>query len=846
METNNLLALMLRRESEASSYTKSLGFYRDLNGHSALVRHVSLTQTLEAHRGCVNRISWSECGNYLLSGSDDLTLCVWSMQNEQPKLEQQIHTPHRANIFGVRFIPGTNCRRTVSGGMDHNVVVMERERPENALYEFHAHEDRVKTVDVERMNPDMVWSAGEDGTVRQFDLRMSQRDATDSSMLINLPVMYKNLHLEIKAAHINQSNPNEILVAASDSPIRLFDRRKIGTLKTAASQSSASISECVLQMAPMHMLHGYSTMLAFHNAFPTYAQFSYNGKECVANYSNDHVYVFDLSGAGSVVAQCEKPSGSQGAAPLEVESDQVQTLHSRFVPRCTVDFSQLLAKWKGRKAASFRLYLNRGIHAFLSHKRFAAVEYVTHALLVFPDHPVALMWHAETQLDRALKGDDRSALRDTTHIIQLLEQYPREMEAVMKFTGCMTVVVKWLRLRAIFKSCFSEHAGISSTARISSKLRMYAEGLDVLSRDFETEYIRHGTEDLESSGMVFAHAHWKSVYFKEIPEHLESMKSRIRNVLSSPKPEPRARTAPSTSTSMAIAPAPTTTAVDVSAVTHETVSSLPNGDDSGSILGVVEESQESKNRKLALLFESLGDLSRLNYSMRFTGQTNIGTDIKEANFLGGRSQCVVSGSDDGRMFIWSKLTGELLCIMDGADEDVLNCVQPHPDYNLVASSGIEDNIKIWQPSLDKLPAALFSVANSLDQSESLYNVLEDRLRSNESPDLDTPMIHVGNLGDFPVQLLHRLLMQGGRGDFESVPIRIRTRAPRAPRREEGLDPEPHDATEGGTESMDHDHPDQHDNDDHDNDDDTEQDEGDDGDYEQTNQGGEAAPECRVQ
>ena len=37
----------------------------------------------------------------------------------------------------------------------------------------------------------------------------------------------------------------------------------------------------------------------------------------------------------------------------------------------------------------------------------------------------------------------------------------------------------------------------------------------------------------------------------------------------------------------------------------------------------------------------------------------------------------MSGSDDGRCYIWDTHTAELVTAMD-ADLDVLNCVQPHP------------------------------------------------------------------------------------------------------------------------------------------------------------------------
>ncbi|KAI8924088.1 hypothetical protein BC831DRAFT_467499, partial [Entophlyctis helioformis] len=38
---------------------------------------MTLSQVLPAHTGCVNSLAWSEDGNLLLTGSDDLHLAIW-------------------------------------------------------------------------------------------------------------------------------------------------------------------------------------------------------------------------------------------------------------------------------------------------------------------------------------------------------------------------------------------------------------------------------------------------------------------------------------------------------------------------------------------------------------------------------------------------------------------------------------------------------------------------------------------------------------------------------------------------------------------------------------------------
>ena len=85
-----------------------------------------------------------------------------------------------------------------------------------------------------------------------------------------------------------------------------------------------------------------------------------------------------------------------------------------------------------------------------------------------------------------------------------------------------------------------------------------------------------------------------------------------------------------------------------------------------------------------------------DYKSRFCGHCNTHTDIKEANFLGERGEYVAAGSDDGNVFIWEKASGNLIRILHG-DDSIVNCVQWHPTGPLLASSGIESVVRLWEP-----------------------------------------------------------------------------------------------------------------------------------------------------
>ena len=78
----------------------------------------------------------------------------------------------------------------------------------------------------------------------------------------------------------------------------------------------------------------------------------------------------------------------------------------------------------------------------------------------------------------------------------------------------------------------------------------------------------------------------------------------------------------------------------------------------------------------------------------YKGHKNCET-VKGVGFFGPKCEYVVSGSDCGRIFIWKK-SGELIRVME-ADQHVVNCIESHPHDTVLASSGIEKDIKIWTP-----------------------------------------------------------------------------------------------------------------------------------------------------
>nr|GMD99564.1 WD and tetratricopeptide repeats protein 1 isoform X1 [Ipomoea batatas] len=252
-----------------------------LQMHSSLVRRLSLERELEDHQGCVNTIAWnSKEGHSLISGSDDMRMNIWSYSN--CKLLHSIETGHTANIFCTKFVPETSDELVVSGAGD---------------------------AEVEVGNPNVVWSASEDGTLRQHDFRerascppagSSHQRMPQYSWYLGVEVLLdlrcgakKSLadppkqFFSLKSCDISSTRPHLLLVGGSDAFARLYDRRMLPPLSS--SQKKFPPPPCVNYFCPMHLSdHNRSSLHLTHVAF------SPNGEEVLLSYSGEHVYLMDV------------------------------------------------------------------------------------------------------------------------------------------------------------------------------------------------------------------------------------------------------------------------------------------------------------------------------------------------------------------------------------------------------------------------------------------------------------------------------------------------------------------------------------------------------------------------
>ena len=79
----------------------------------------------------------------------------------------------------------------------------------------------------------------------------------------------------------------------------------------------------------------------------------------------------------------------------------------------------------------------------------------------------------------------------------------------------------------------------------------------------------------------------------------------------------------------------------------------------------------------------------------FKGHKNYATE--GVRFFGPKCEYVVSGSDYERILIWRNRDAKLVRVIE-ADKQVANCIEAHPHIPILASNGIEWDIKIWTPT----------------------------------------------------------------------------------------------------------------------------------------------------
>ncbi|KAK7272118.1 hypothetical protein RJT34_28526 [Clitoria ternatea] len=124
------------------------------------------------------------------------------------------------------------------------------------------------------------------------------------------------------------------------------------------------------------------------------------------------------------------------------------------------------------------------------------------------------------------------------------------------------------------------------------------------------------------------------------------------------------------------------------------------------------------------------DVNSFHQARVYSGHRNAQT-IKGVSFFGPNDEYVLSGSDCGHIFIWKKKEAKLVKLMVG-DQHVVNQLESHPHLPILATCGIEKNVKIWSPLGNDIPPLPVNVKEIIEANRQGR---EDRSRVTLTPDV---------------------------------------------------------------------------------------------------------------
>uniref|UniRef100_A0A452FXP6 DDB1 and CUL4 associated factor 6 n=1 Tax=Capra hircus TaxID=9925 RepID=A0A452FXP6_CAPHI len=721
-----------------------------------------------------------------------------------------IRSGHRANIFSAKFLPCTNDKQIVSCSGDGVIFYtnVEQDAETNRQCQFTCHYGTTYEIMTVPNDPYTFLSCGEDGTVRWFDTRIktscTKEDCKDDILI--------NCRRAATSVAICPPIPYYLAVGCSDSSVRIYDRRMLGTRAT-GNYTGRGTTGMVARFIPSH-LNNKSCRV-------TSLCYSEDGQEILVSYSSDYIYLFDPK--DDTARELKTPSAEERREELrqppvkrlrlrgdwsdtgprarpesERERDGEQSPNVSLMQR----MSDMLSRWF--EEASEVAQSNRGRGR--SRPRGGSNQSDVSTLPTVPsstdlevgetamevDTPDEQFLQPSTSSTVSTQGHLASSSTESPHSTSLLSSPDSEQRQSVEASGRHTrhqsdspssVVNKQLGSMSLDEQqdnnneklspkpgtgepVLSLHYSTEGTTTSTIKLNFTDEWSSTASSsrgngshcksedqeeslapqspvqppegESEAKTPEESSEDVTlqegASTESTAQSHVDTAQSDKFTSESLDSGSGERNdfnldspcgvaeesTLSEKGKEPG--TSDQTSTTSASRhstsnPEPQSQTEAIGPLAHEETltrdSALQDTDDSdddpvlipgaryragpGDRRSAVARIQEFfRRRKERKEMEELDTLNirRPLVKMVYKGHRNSRTMIKEANFWG--ANFVMSGSDCGHIFIWDRHTAEHLMLLE-ADNHVVNCLQPHPFDPILASSGIDYDIKIWSP-----------------------------------------------------------------------------------------------------------------------------------------------------
>ncbi|XP_043855713.1 DDB1- and CUL4-associated factor 6 isoform X5 [Dromiciops gliroides] len=780
-------------------------------GRREFIQRLKLEATLNVHDGCVNTICWNDTGEYILSGSDDTNLVISNPYSR--KVLTTIRSGHRANIFSAKFLPCTNDKQIVSCSGDGVIFYtnVDQDAETNRQCQFTCHYGTTYEIMTVPNDPYTFLSCGEDGTVRWFDTRIktscTKEDCKDDILI--------NCRRAATSVAICPPIPYYLAVGCSDSSVRIYDRRMLGTRAT-GNYAGRGTTGMVARFVPAH-LNNKSCRV-------TSLCYSEDGQEILVSYSSDYIYLFDPK--DDTARELKTPSSEERREELrqppvkrlrlrgdwsdtgprarpesERERDGEQSPNVSLMQR----MSDMLSRWfeeasevaqsnrgRGRSrsrggtnqsdvpavptgpssaelevgetamevdtpAEQFLQSSSSSVSAQVPSTSSSAEGTRSTSLLSSPDSEQRLSVEASGHHTHHQSDSPSSVVNKQLGSMSLDEQQdnsseklsprPGTGEPVLSLhystEGTTTSTIKldftdeWSSTASSSRGSGSHSKpeeqdpprGLPSPSQPQPQPQLQPPSGEAIAPEESSEETTKMQECTRSEETAQAPPDPDTVFSQ--PLECSSEEKNDPNLDNSCKvpedsfPEEKSQEQdPSDQPSLegtahaeGTQDEPQAQAESTGPIIHEETltrgSTFQETDDSddepvlipgaryrtgpghrrSAVARIQELFRRRKERKEMEELDTL-NIRRPLVKMVYKGHRNSRTMIKEANFWG--TNFVMSGSDCGHIFIWDRHTAEHLMLLE-ADNHVVNCLQPHPFDPILASSGIDYDIKIWSP-----------------------------------------------------------------------------------------------------------------------------------------------------
>ncbi|KAI7698081.1 hypothetical protein SSS_06033 [Sarcoptes scabiei] len=632
----------------------------------------------------VNTIAWNSNGQYILSGSDDLHLSITDAFTGD--IKTNIRTGHTNNIFSAKFLPNTDDTKIVSCSGDGVIIHTDLNRPDTTLKNiFKCHKESVYDIVTVPNDPNSFLTCSHDCTVRWYDLRVKQscnKHSTISHRKCDDDVLI-TCERPVTAIAVNDMIPWQMAIGSSDSIVRIYDRRMLSTQSLGAN---------------------FLNPIAYRNA-SILAKFTYDGlknsnritslaysRDCqqiLASYSNDNLYLFNLN-------EVRRTINSGDDDDLYVEKpERSHSSYKRF---------RLRGDWSDTGPSAMTNEELRNINN--SDPNNTSNESTRSADNPNVNNNDNLRSNRMRELNTLLAALFADALNDDQIDNQVI-----------------------MRRRVDNPNPSNDNETTPRSNENSDHSYNSNQNLDSVSNpSVDANDSRSETSSEDSVGLLIHIIDDEPYRRPRANRNLYDVEERMeedRNEESDSNNENL--NDPITS--------PNSTMTQSNRRRTQSYSSDNDHEDSRNKMKALRNNFDKSPQHHSAKFGEINDIDlaikkrmqtyKIKNVRKFVGHRNSRTVIKKAKFWG--DNYIVSGSDCGHIFFWSIETGEVVLILEG-DQHVVNCLEPHSTDPIMASSGIDYDIKIWTPDAQ---------TNQFDLEKANKIMNRNRLLLSESRDTVT-------------------------------------------------------------------------------------------------------------